>query len=297
MSQRFEERKLVDRAKGVLMRSRGVTEDEAFELLRNLAMRSRQRLGVVAQSVIDMSRAGEAVNRGGQLRMLSQRIVKCYAQVLVGLETEGALQMLSDCVVRVESNLGILRKAIGAKGYGELVDRVAASWQGVLLLCAVPPEAQHLDVLDARADAMLKDAERLTEFLEASGLVASLHVLNVAGRQRMLSQRITKLCFMLALAPSGARLTQLRELAATFQIALDYLCNVPLSSVAIRENLQTGLVEWRRLHATLDAIGDANAIAQVSDASERLLDVSERLTDQYEQAMQVLIGARIGRMG
>ena len=297
MSQRFEERKLVDRAKGVLMRSRGVTEDEAFELLRNLAMRSRQRLGVVAQSVIDMSRAGEAVNRGGQLRMLSQRIVKCYAQVLVGLEAEAALQMLSDCVVRVESNLGILRKAIGAKGYGELVDRVAASWQGVLLLCAEPPEAQHLDVLDARADAMLKDAERLTEFLEASGLVASLHVLNVAGRQRMLSQRITKLCFMLALEPSGARLAQLRELAATFQIALDYLCNVPLSSVAIRENLQTGLVKWRRLHATLDAIGDANAIAQVSDASERLPDVSERLTDQYEQAMQVLIGDRIGRMG
>ncbi len=102
---------------------------------------------------------------------------------------------------------------------------------------------------------------------------------------------------MLALEPIGARLTQLRELAATFQIALDHLCNVPLLSVAIRENLQVDLIEWRRLHTTLDAIGDANAITQVSDASERLLDVSERLTDQYEQAMQVLIGDRIGRMG
>lgn len=85
LSQRFEERKLVDRAKGVLMRSRSVTEEEAFELLRNLAMRSRQRIGVVAQSVSDMSRAGDAVNRSGQLRMLSQRIVRCYAQALVGL--------------------------------------------------------------------------------------------------------------------------------------------------------------------------------------------------------------------
>ena len=47
---------------------------------------------------------------------------------------------------------------------------------------------------------------------------------------------------------------------------------------------------------TIDAYR-RNAIAQVSDASERLLDVSERLTDQYEQAMQVLIGDRIGRMG
>ena len=73
LSQRFEARKWVGRATGGLMRSRGVTEDEAFELLRSLAMRTRQRLGVVAQSVIEMSRAGEAINRSGQLRMRSQR--------------------------------------------------------------------------------------------------------------------------------------------------------------------------------------------------------------------------------
>ena len=53
---------------------------------------------------------------------------------------------------------------------------------------------------------MLKDAESLTEFLESSGLVASLHVLNVAGHQRMLSQRIAKLCFMLAIEPGEARM-------------------------------------------------------------------------------------------
>ena len=63
LSKRFEERKIVDRAKGVLMRSRGVNEEEAFEMLRSLAMKSRIRIGVAAKSVIDMSRAGEAVNR------------------------------------------------------------------------------------------------------------------------------------------------------------------------------------------------------------------------------------------
>lgn len=297
MSQRFEERKLVDRAKGVLMRSRGVTEDEAFELLRNLAMRSRQRIGVVALSVIDMSRAGEAVNRAGQLRMLSQRIVKCYAQVLVGLDTQDALQIMADCVQRVESNLGILRKAISAKGYGDLVDRVAASWQEVLVICAETPDLQRLHLLDSQSEMMLKEAENLTEFLESAGLVASLHVLNVAGRQRMLSQRITKLCVILALNPSGERLLQLRDMAGTFQTALDYLVGVPLSSPAIRDNLQAGLLEWQRLHALLDTITDTGALAQVCSASERLLDVSERLTDQYEQAMQMLIGDRIGRMG
>ena len=77
---------------------------------------------------------------------------------------------------------------------------------------------------------------------------------------------------------------------------MDYLCSVPLSSQAIRENLRTALSEWQRLAAALEHIGQADVLSNVCDASERLLDVTERLTDHYEQAMQMLIGDRIGRM-
>ncbi len=296
LSKRFEERKLVDRAKGVLMRSRGITEDEAFEMLRSLAMRARQRIGVVASSVIDMSRAGEAVNRAGQLRMLSQRLVLCYAQVLSGLETSPAKHHIVDCIQRVDANLGILRKAISTDGYGTLVERVADAWVAVRSLCEVPPAVATLTALDDAAEQMLNDAESLTSFLETSGLVSSLHVINVAGRQRMLCQRIAKLCFMLAIEPSSERLGQLRDLSGTFKTALGYLDALPLSSPVIRVELNNAHLEWERLGQTLGSISDASALAQVSDASERLLEASERLTDQYEQAMQMLIGDRIGRM-
>ena len=300
LSQRFEERKLVDRAKGMLMRSRGITEDQAFEMLRSLAMRSRQRLGVVAQSVSDRSRAGEAVNRAGQLRMLSQRIVLCYARCLDDHQAAQARQIIGDCVERVEANLGILRKAISTPGYAERVERVATSWQPVRTLCEQTPDPDRLAALDACAETMLEDAEALTDFLENSGLVASLHVINVAGRQRMLGQRIAKLCFMLALEPSGDRLAQLvaqlRDLAATFQARLDDLQGMPLTSKPIRSLLQNVLFDWQRLQGTLDRIGDAAALSDVGGASERLLEASERLTDQYEQAMQMLIGDRMGRL-
>jgi response regulator NasT len=48
----LEERKLVERAKGILMRQRSLTEDAAFALLRKTAMDSNLRLADVAQSVI-----------------------------------------------------------------------------------------------------------------------------------------------------------------------------------------------------------------------------------------------------
>ena len=50
---KLSERKLVERAKGLLMQSRGVSEDEAYHALRKLAMSKKLRLGDVAQHVID----------------------------------------------------------------------------------------------------------------------------------------------------------------------------------------------------------------------------------------------------
>lgn len=45
VSHRFEERKLVDRAKGILMRARQLSEDEAFRVLRAASMHGNQRVG------------------------------------------------------------------------------------------------------------------------------------------------------------------------------------------------------------------------------------------------------------
>jgi response regulator NasT len=50
---KLSERKLVERAKGLLMQSRGLSEDDAYHALRKLAMAKKQRLGDVAQQVID----------------------------------------------------------------------------------------------------------------------------------------------------------------------------------------------------------------------------------------------------
>ena len=50
---KLSERKLVERAKGLLMQSRGISEDQAYHALRKLAMSKKLRLGDVAQQVID----------------------------------------------------------------------------------------------------------------------------------------------------------------------------------------------------------------------------------------------------
>lgn len=48
----LEERKVVERAKGILMKSRGLSEDEAFTLLRQTAMNEKKKIADIAQSVV-----------------------------------------------------------------------------------------------------------------------------------------------------------------------------------------------------------------------------------------------------
>src|SRR6266481_3126366 len=51
----LEDRKVIDRAKGILMKLKGLTEDEAYVLLRSTAMREKKKIGEIAQSILTAS--------------------------------------------------------------------------------------------------------------------------------------------------------------------------------------------------------------------------------------------------
>ncbi|WP_404379621.1 ANTAR domain-containing response regulator [Caenispirillum salinarum] len=49
---RLADRKLIERAKGLLMKNRGLAEEEAYTLMRRTAMKQNRKLSDIAQSVI-----------------------------------------------------------------------------------------------------------------------------------------------------------------------------------------------------------------------------------------------------
>jgi len=54
-TQKLSERKLVERAKGILMKSRNMDEDAAYKALRRLAMDRGKPLAAVARDLVDMA--------------------------------------------------------------------------------------------------------------------------------------------------------------------------------------------------------------------------------------------------
>ncbi len=56
LSKKLTDRKLVDKAKGVLMKARGLDEDGAYHAIRKLAMERGQTMAKVASDIIDMAK-------------------------------------------------------------------------------------------------------------------------------------------------------------------------------------------------------------------------------------------------
>ena len=293
VSHRFEERKLVDRAKGILMRARQVSEDEAFRVLRAASMHSNQRVGQVSQQVIAAASHAEAVNRAGQLRMLSQHLVKLYALRVSGAGATAPGPLLAESARRVDTNLALLAKSLSKATYGDLLDAVLAPWASLKAALETVGATSKLAEVDALAERMLLYADRLVSNLESSATMSSLHVINVSGRQRMLSQRFAKQALLTSLLSGDAAAAAQRDAEITetaFDAAMVYLRGVPLSTPEIAQSIEAADSTWAAMRQAATQVGSAAGQQALFDTSEALLGLFEQLTERYERSMQMLMG-------
>ena len=286
LSERFEERKLVDKAKGILMRARQVSEDEAFTLLRTASMHGNQRVGQVSRQVIEAAQVAEAINRAGQQRMLSQRLVKLYALVCAKTDADAAQALLRQSAARLEDNLKALEKTLSSATFGDLLQAARSGWEPMKRLLDSPHEARHLAALDDLAEALLAQADVLVVALETSGLATTVQVINVSGRQRMLAQRMAKQ----ALLAGGKTSAAMAATAKAFEEGMAALTRAPLSTAEIRELLAAARQAWDALREGVPRAGSAAGQRQLAAASEELLDLFDKLTGAYQHSIQVLMG-------
>lgn len=287
---RFEERKQVDRAKGLLMRARGIDEEQAFAILRSQAMNGGLRIGDIARRVVESARIAADVNRSGALRMLSQRIVKLQALRCARVRGAEHDVLLAESVQRCDSIVQGLARDLPTATFGDGVGTLQQTWLALRQMLDAEPQRAALAALDERAEQMLMCSDRLTAALEgaASG-GGMLRIVNACGRQRMLSQRTAKHRLLAALLPGDAARHHDASAAAQqdYERGVARLEALPLADRDIRAALAAAAAQWAAL---LDAdAAKAAGRATLGAASEALLGLFDGLTGHYERSLQALV--------
>ncbi len=134
---------------------------------------------------------GDAINKAGRQRMLSQRIVKAY--VLVGRKVMLSAKMqLTDAVALFEKQLAELTDFATTDEERKTITEITRLWKKYKVLATAKPTKEKAVELTAMSDEVLAKTHKFVLLLEDRSGTSVGKLVNISGRQRMLSQRIAK---------------------------------------------------------------------------------------------------------
>ena len=226
-----------------------------------------------------------AVNLAGRERMLSQRIVKAYLMLGQGIAADDAQTILQGSIKQFESQLAALKTYQPTPTVRSALANLEGAWKKCKpLLAAAPSKADAVEFYDVN-EALQQAAHSVTVAYEGVTLAPIDHLIGIAGRQRMLSQRMAKFYFYrtweLYDDPSNMELHLSR---AHFAAVLIQIERSPLASAQIKADVAQIRREWEPYQQVLFANREPAKMrldaSRVAELSERVLAVTEQLVAQ-----------------
>ncbi|MGM9425135.1 type IV pili methyl-accepting chemotaxis transducer N-terminal domain-containing protein [Hydrogenophaga sp. MI9] len=241
-------------------------------------------LGLHAQ-VSDLS---DAINKAGRQRMLSQRLGKAWLALAQQTEGRIAQTVLDKSMALFNRQLAELKAFAPSPEIRETYVALEAAWsdyQGALV-GATPSKDNATKVLKADARVLALAHQGTQQYEAAMGRPVG-KLVNIAGRQRMLSQRMAKFYYAATLpVDPAAAVAEIGKARSEFLSAMELLRRAPESTPRIREELVLADGQWLFFDQALQRVqsgasASPRPLSDVFVTSENLLSVMDRVTEFY----------------
>jgi len=219
--------------------------------------------------------------------MLSQRILKTYSMIGIDVDTLNAKKQLQDAIILFDKQLAELIAYSPNAEISDGLTRVTLLWEPYKKsVTAGVSKGKALKLLES-SDELLRACHNVVLMLTNLSKTPAGHLVNISGRQRMLSQRMSMLYMFQSWGFNNSRIrSQLQQDKNEFKGALTELIESPVNTDELKQNLKKAKSAWRLFKHGLDG-NEKNPIPYIVNLSgDKLLKRMNTITGLYDNLKQ-----------
>lgn len=225
-----------------------------------------------------------AVNKAGKQRMLSQRTAKAYLFLGMRVRTDKARQQLQQGIDLFKKNHSELKAEITDKEVQKILAFVDFALEEYAELLAGKYNKEDAALILDHSETLLEASQRVVERIEVISKLKKSKLVNLSGRQRMLSQRIAKFYIGYQAGFHDENLVyQLEKAVKEFEAANDILMNEKSNTQEITKNLKKMMWLWELVRNFFLDVKKGGLPVSVFATTDSIMKSMDKVTGMYVQ--------------
>jgi hypothetical protein len=221
------------------------------------------------------------VDIAGSQRMLTQNILKVYCQIGMDESYGNPQRQLEEAIRRFDAQVATIKAGSKDAKVEAALGEVTRLWPPYQKLATATPSKEGAAMLLALNPALLSATHAVVVALEQSSGTTAGEIVNLSGRQRMLTQRMAMLYMLQIWGIDDVSIDpELKKATEEFRAAQIRLSALPANTPRITSGLM-------RVHRSIDMLQRAmgykahNLSFTVATTTDRMLDAMNKVTAEY----------------